>query len=315
MALPFLVLNRYLSTSPAMAAAIKNVTVIGGGLMGSGIAQVAAQTGHHVTIVEINEDAIKKARNGIESSLQRVAKKLYKDKHGEAETFVKETLSRLSTSLDLKEAVKNTDLVVEAVVENLDLKHKIFSSIDSVAPEHTIFASNTSSLSIQDIASVTKRKDRFGGLHFFNPVPVMKLLEVIRIPETSDKTYEKISAWGKALGKTTITCKDTPGFVVNRLLVPLLAEAVRMLERGDATARDIDTAMKLGASHPMGPFELTDYVGNDTTKFILDGWHQKYPDVQLFKPIPLLNKLVEEGKLGMKTGEGFYKYDKGMGTK
>ncbi|PNF25117.1 Hydroxyacyl-coenzyme A dehydrogenase, mitochondrial [Cryptotermes secundus] len=294
-----------------MAAAIKNVTVIGGGLMGSGIAQVAAQTGHRVTVVEVNENAIEKAKNGIQNSLQRVAKKLYKDKPADAETFVKETLSRLHTSLDLKDAVKDTDLVVEAIVENLDLKHKLFSTIDSVAPNHTIFASNTSSLSIQDIASVTKRKDRFGGLHFFNPVPVMKLLEVIRIPETSDETYEKMTAWGKALGKTTITCKDTPGFVVNRLLVPLLAEAVRMLERGDATARDIDTAMKLGASHPMGPFELADYVGNDTTKFILDGWHQKYPDVELFKPIPLLTKLVEEGKLGLKTGEGFYKYDKG----
>jgi len=294
-----------------MAAAIKNVTVIGGGLMGSGIAQVAAQTGHHVTIVEINEDALKKAWNGIESSLQRVAKKLYKDTPGEAEAFFKETLSRLSTSLDVKEAVKNSDLIVEAVVENLDLKHKLFSSIDSVAPEHTIFTSNTSSFSIQDIASVTKRKDRFGGLHFFNPAPVMKLLEVIRIPETSDETYEKITAWGKALGKTTITCKDTPGFVVNRLLVPMMAEAIRMLERGDASARDIDTAMKLGAGHPMGPFELSDYVGNDITKFVLDGWHKKYPDVQQFEPIPLMNKLVEEGKLGRKTGEGFYKYDKG----
>ncbi|PNF25115.1 Hydroxyacyl-coenzyme A dehydrogenase, mitochondrial [Cryptotermes secundus] len=311
MTFQFLVLNRYFSSSPAMAAAIKNVTVIGGGLMGSGIAQVAAQTGHRVTVVEVNENAIEKAKNGIQNSLQRVAKKLYKDKPADAETFVKETLSRLHTSLDLKDAVKDTDLVVEAIVENLDLKHKLFSTIDSVAPNHTIFASNTSSLSIQDIASVTKRKDRFGGLHFFNPVPVMKLLEVIRIPETSDETYEKMTAWGKALGKTTITCKDTPGFVVNRLLVPLLAEAVRMLERGDATARDIDTAMKLGASHPMGPFELADYVGNDTTKFILDGWHQKYPDVELFKPIPLLTKLVEEGKLGLKTGEGFYKYDKG----
>ncbi|XP_069682874.1 hydroxyacyl-coenzyme A dehydrogenase, mitochondrial-like [Periplaneta americana] len=310
MALPFLMLNRCFSSSPAMAAAIKNVTVIGGGLMGSGIAQVAAQTGHQVTIVEVNEGALKKAQDGIEKSLQRVTKKLYKDKPAEGEKFIKETLSRLNTSLDVKEAVKNTDIVIEAVVENLDLKHKLFSSIDSIAPEHTIFASNTSSLSIQDIASVTKRKDRFGGLHFFNPVPVMKLLEVIRIPETSDETYEKMMAWGKALGKTTITCKDTPGFVVNRLLVPLLAESVRMLERGDATARDIDTAMKLGAGYPMGPLELADYVGNDTTKFILDGWHQKYPDVELFKPVPLLSKLVEEGKLGIKSGEGFYKYDK-----
>lgn len=311
MALPFLVLNRCFSSSTVMAAAIKNVTIIGGGLMGSGIAQVAAQTGHQVTIVEVNEGAIKKAQAGIQTSLQRVAKKLYKDKPAEGEKFVKDTLGRLNMSLDLTESVKNTDLVVEAIVENIDLKHKLFSTIDPIAPEHTIFASNTSSLPIQEIASVTKRKDRFGGLHFFNPVPVMKLLEVICIPETSDETYDKMVAWGKALGKTTITCKDTPGFVVNRLLVPLLAEAVRMLERGDATARDIDTAMKLGAGYPMGPFELADYVGNDTTKFILDGWHKKYPDIELFKPVPLLSKMVEEGKLGIKAGEGFYKYDKG----
>nr|CAD7573260.1 unnamed protein product [Timema californicum] len=345
-----LVLKRSLSTSRLMSAAIKNVTVIGGGLMGSGIAQVAAQTGHQVTLYEINQEALKKAKQGIMVSLQRVAKKTHKEQPEKAEMFVHETLDRLKTTLDLEASVKEADLVVEAIVENIEAKHKLFSSLDTIAPEHTIFASNTSSLSIGEIASVTKRKDRFGGLHFFNPVPVMKLLEVsinylpplfnhvlvlnlldvstnylpplfepvlvmklpevIRIPETSDETYKKMMDWGQALGKTTITCKDTPGFVVNRLLVPNLAEAVRMLERGDATARDIDTAMKLGAGHPMGPFELADYVGNDTTKFILDGWHKRFPDNPLFRPIPLLTKLVEEGKLGLKTGEGFYKYNK-----
>nr|CAD7194701.1 unnamed protein product [Timema douglasi]CAD7407372.1 unnamed protein product [Timema poppensis] len=305
-----LVLKRSLSTSRLMSAAIKNVTVIGGGLMGSGIAQVAAQTGHQVTLYEINQEALKKAKQGIMVSLQRVAKKTHKEQPEKAEMFVHETLDRLKTTLDLEASVKEADLVVEAIVENMEAKHKLFSSLDTIAPEHTIFASNTSSLSIGEIASVTKRKDRFGGLHFFNPVPVMKLLEVIRIPETSDETYKKMMDWGQALGKTTITCKDTPGFVVNRLLVPNLAEAVRMLERGDATARDIDTAMKLGAGHPMGPFELADYVGNDTTKFILDGWHKRFPDNPLFRPIPLLTKLVEEGKLGLKTGEGFYKYNK-----
>nr|CAD7392348.1 unnamed protein product [Timema cristinae] len=373
-----LVLKRSLSTSRLMSAAIKNVTVIGGGLMGSGIAQVAAQTGHQVTLYEINQEALKKAKQGIMVSLQRVAKKTHKEQPEKAEMFVHEALDRLKTTLDLEASVKEADLVVEAIVENIEAKHKLFSSLDTIAPEHTIFASNTSSLSIGDIASVTKRKDRFGGLHFFNPVLpplfepalvmkllevstnylpplfepvlvmkllevstnnlpplfepvlvmklpemsinylpplfepvlVMKLLEVIRIPETSDETYKKMMDWGQALGKTTITCKDTPGFVVNRLLVPNLAEAVRMLERGDATARDIDTAMKLGAGHPMGPFELADYVGNDTTKFILDGWHKRFPDNPLFRPIPLLTKLVEEGKLGLKTGEGFYKYNK-----
>ncbi|KAJ9600764.1 hypothetical protein L9F63_001079, partial [Diploptera punctata] len=294
----------------AMSTAIHHVTVIGGGLMGSGIAQVAAQTGHQVTLVEVSEAALEKAQSSILINLKRVAKKIHKDNADEAETFVSNALKHLKTTLNVMEAVKNTDLVIEAVVENLDIKHKLFSTIDSFAPEHTIFASNTSSLSIRDIASVTNRKDRFGGLHFFNPVPVMKLLEVIRIPETSDETYDAMATWGKKIGKTTITCKDTPGFVVNRLLVPLFAEAVRMLERGDATTRDIDTAMKLGAGYPMGPFELADFSGIDTPKFVLDGWHKKFPDSQLFKPIPLLNKMVEEGKVGMKAGEGFYKYEK-----
>lgn len=278
--------------------------------MGAGIAQVAAQTGHNVTVVEVNADALKKAQKNIETSLQRVIKKVYKDKPEDGDKFKSDTLSRLKLSLDLQESVKSTDLVVEAAVENMSIKHKVFSSIDKVAPEHAIFASNTSSLSITEIASVTTRKDRFGGLHFFNPVPVMKLLEVVRTADTSDDTYNKMMQWGKALGKTTITCKDTPGFVVNRLLVPYVGEALRMLERGDASARDIDIAMKLGAGYPMGPLELADYVGLDTNKFILDGWHEKYPDNPLFQPSELLNKLVAEGKLGAKTGEGIYKYNK-----
>ena len=152
--------------------------------------------------------------------------------------------------------------------------------------------------------------DRFGGYHFFNPVPVMKLLEVVRIRETSDETFNTLLDLGKKLGKSTVKCKDTPGFIVNRLLVPYMAEAVRMLERGDASARDIDLAMKLGAGYPMGPFELSDYVGLDTTKFIVEGWHEKYPDEPLFHPSPMLEQLVAEGKLGVKSGEGFYKYDK-----
>jgi len=221
-----------------------------------------------------------------------------------------ETMGKISTSTDAVATSVNTDVVIEAIVENLGVKQKLFKALDEAAPSHTIFTSNTSSLPITEIAQATSRMDRFGGYHFFNPVPVMKLLEVVRIRETSDQTFDALLDLGKKLGKSTVKCKDTPGFIVNRLLVPYMAEAVRMLERGDASSRDIDLAMKLGAGYPMGPFELTDYVGLDTTKFILDGWHEKYPDEPLYNPSPLVNQLVAEGKLGVKSGEGFYKYDK-----
>ncbi|NXF95134.1 HCDH protein, partial [Eubucco bourcierii] len=172
----------------------------------------------------------------------------------------------------------------------------------------TIFASNTSSLQITQMANSTTRQDRFGGLHFFNPVPMMKLVEVIKTPMTSQKTFESLMDFSKAVGKSPVSCKDTPGFIVNRLLVPYMMEAVRLFERGDASKEDIDVAMKLGAGYPMGPFELLDYVGLDTSKYIIDGWHSLEPNNPLFAPSPLLNKLVEEKKLGKKTGEGFYKY-------
>jgi len=303
------IMNRSFSTS-AVQAAIKSLTVIGGGQMGAGIAQVAAQSGHNVTVVDLDQKVLEKSQKSIETSLQRVAKKQFKDDHEGAQKFLTETLSRLSMMTSAEDAVSNSDLVIEAIVEQLKIKQALFTSLDAVAPSHTIFASNTSSLPIADIAMVTNRKDRFVGLHFFNPVPVMKLLEVISIPETTEETYKSVMAWGKAIGKQTVTCKDTPGFIVNRLLVPYLMEAIRLLERGDASAKDIDIAMKLGAGYPMGPFELSDYVGLDTSKFILDGWYEKHPENPLFKPVETLNKLVSEGKLGRKTGEGFYKYEK-----
>lgn len=290
---------------------IKELVVVGGGLMGAGIAQVAAQTGHKCTLVDLNADLLAKSEARIKSSIQRVAKKKYADKPEEGEKFISEALGRLSVSVDAKEALATADLVVEAIVENLEVKQKLFKEYDALAPAKTIFASNTSSLPIRDIAESTPdRLDRFGGLHFFNPVPVMKLLEVVKIPETSEETFQAMTNWGKAMGKATVTCKDTPGFIVNRLLVPYMMESVRMVERGDATPQDVDTAMKLGAGYPMGPFQLADYVGLDTTKFIIDGWAKAYPDEELFKPSALLNQLVKDGKLGAKTGEGFYKYEK-----
>lgn len=303
-------IRKFVTSASTMSAAMKNITVIGGGLMGSGIAQVAAQTGHNVVLVDVSEDLLNKSQNNIRSSLERVAKKKYPTNSEDSQKFISETLSRLTLNTKLEDAVKTSDLVIEAIVENLDTKQKLFSDLDMWAPKETIFASNTSSLPISEIALSTQRKDKFGGLHFFNPVPVMKLLEVIRIPETSDETYNKMMTFGKQMGKQTVTCKDTPGFIVNRLLLPYMSEAIRMMERGDASCRDIDIAMKLGTGYPMGPFELLDYVGLDTTKFILDGWYERYPEMLQFKPPDILCKLVSEGKYGQKTGEGFYVYEK-----
>uniref|UniRef100_A0A1L8DYL4 3-hydroxyacyl-CoA dehydrogenase n=1 Tax=Nyssomyia neivai TaxID=330878 RepID=A0A1L8DYL4_9DIPT len=300
------VITRKMST----ARGIEKVVVIGGGLMGAGIAQVAASSGYRVTLVEVNEQLVEKAKVNIQKSLGRVAKKQFKGDESAQNGFIATTLGRLEATCNLTDAVRDTDLVIEAIVENMKVKHDLFAKIDSVAPQHTIFASNTSSLSITEISSVTKRQDRFGGLHFFNPVPVMKLLEVIRTTKTSDETYKRMMEFGEGMGKVCITCKDTPGFVVNRLLVPYMAEAVRLYERGDASARDIDIAMKLGAGYPMGPLELGDYVGLDTTQSVISGWHEKFPDNPLFRPIETLDKLVKEGKFGVKSGEGFYNYKK-----
>lgn len=198
---------------------------------------------------------------------------------------------------------------IEAIVENLDAKQKLFAQLDSVAKQGTIFASNTSSLPIASIASATKRLDRFAGLHFFNPVPQMKLVEIIRTEDTSAEVTTALFDFAKRLGKVPVDCKDTPGFIVNRLLVPYMMEALRMVERGDATKEDVDTAMKLGAGYPMGPFELMDYVGLDTVKFITDGWYQSGKGLkgnELVRPSPLLESLVSQKKLGRKTGSGFY---------
>ncbi|XP_044157925.1 hydroxyacyl-coenzyme A dehydrogenase, mitochondrial [Bufo gargarizans] len=296
------------SSAAAKKLAIKHVTVIGGGLMGAGIAQVAAATGHTVVLVDQTDDILKKSTKTIEDSLKRVTKKMFADKPEAASQFIEKTLSHFSTSTDPAAVVHSTDLVVEAIVENLEVKNELFKRLDKFAPEHTIFASNTSSLPITDIANSTTRQDRFGGLHFFNPVPLMKLVEVIKTPMTSQTTFDSLIDFSKALGKTPVSCKDTPGFVVNRLLVPYLMESVRLHERGHASKEDIDVAMKLGAGYPMGPFELLDYVGLDTSKYIIDGWHQMEPENPLFAPSELLNKLVAEKKLGKKTGEGFYKY-------
>jgi len=304
------VAERTFATSAAAFKPIHNVTIIGGGLMGSGIAQVAAQHGSKVSLIDLNEDVLKKSQASITASLQRVAKKQFKDDKSKADAFVEDTLSRLDLSVDLEKAVKSSDLVLEAIVEKIEAKLKLFAAVEKVAPAHTIFASNTSSIPIGEIAANSQRKDKFGGLHFFNPVPMMKLLEVIRIPETSDETFQKLQIWGKSIGKATVTCKDTPGFIVNRLLIPYSNEAFRMVERGDASYEDVDTAMKLGAGYPMGPFELADYTGIDLALSIGEGWEKRFPNDPNYKVPELIRKMVKEGKFGRKSGEGFYKYNK-----
>lgn len=296
------------STASAKKIVVKHVTVIGGGLMGSGIAQVAAATGHTVVLVDQTENILAKSKKGIEESLRRVAKKKFAEDLKAGDEFMAKTLSNISTSTDAASVVHSVDLVVEAIVEKLEVKNELFKRLDKFAAEHTIFASNTSSLQITSLANATTRQDRFAGLHFFNPVPIMKLVEVIKTPMTSQKTFESLMDFSKTLGKQPISCKDTPGFIVNHLLLPYLMEAIRLYERGHASKEDIDTGMKLGAGYPMGPFELLDFVGLDTVKFIINEWHEMDPQNPSFQLSESLNKLVAENKLGRKTGEGFYKY-------
>ncbi|VDK86680.1 unnamed protein product [Litomosoides sigmodontis] len=291
------------STAPS----VKSICVVGSGVMGSGIAQVAAQASIMVTLVDKSDVVLSKSRKHIEHNLERLVKKQCKDVKAHA-SIVENVLGKITMTQNLEQGVQSADLVIEAIVENLPMKQKLFEQIEAAVTSTILLASNTSSLKLQDVARNLKNKSRFGGLHFFNPVPIMKLCEVIRLSETSDDTFNALQMFGKAIGKTTVACKDVPGFIVNRLLIPYLIEAIRMVERGDASPRDIDIAMKLGAGYPMGPFELLDYVGLDTTKLILDGWHESHPSEKQFNPSLTLNKLVAEGKFGKKSGEGFYSY-------
>lgn len=281
---------------------IRKVGVIGAGLMGHGIAQVAAQGGCDVVVVEEKQEFLDKGLKRIDGSLAKLAEKAKEKGQAFDAAAVR---GRITGTLD-KKSLADADLVVEAIVEDLEVKKKLFKELGAICKKDAIFASNTSSFPIAEMAAVSGRADRFVGLHFFNPVQLMKLVEVVRTDKTNEDVLAQARAFGEACGKTPITCKDTPGFVVNRLLVPYMAEAMKLAERGDASIPDIDVAMKLGCGFPMGPFELTDYVGLDTTLSILQGWVKRYPNEAAFRIPALLEQKVKEGKLGRKTGQGFY---------
>lgn len=282
-------------------AGIETVGVVGAGLMGSGIAQVTATAGFRVVIRDVNDAAIAKGRSSIERSLDRFVEK---GKVSPADRSA--TLSRLSFTTELAE-LSAADLVIEAVTEDLELKNAVWMELDRLAKPETIFASNTSSLTIAAMAAVTQRRDRFVGLHFFSPVQLMALVEVVRTVTTSDEVFEKVFAFGRAIGKEPIAARDSAGFVVNLLLVPYMLDAVRALERGVASAEDIDKGMKLGCNHPMGPLTLADFTGLDILHNVAEIMYREFRETRYAAP-PLLKKLVLLGHLGRKTGRGFYDY-------
>lgn len=282
---------------------IKTVGVVGCGLMGSGIAQISAQAGMKVVVREVDAKGLEGGKAKVDRFLSTAVEKGKMSAEEKAAI-----LARITWTTSVPD-LKDCDLVVEAITENMKAKRELFAELDKVCPPHTIFASNTSSLAVGDMAVATQgaRRARFVGLHFFNPVPLMKLVEVVRTLETSDEVFDAACAFGAKVGKTVVRAKDTPGFVVNLLLVPYLLDAIRALESGVATKEDIDTGMKLGCGYPMGPLELLDFVGLDTTLFIADIMFDEFKEYRYSAPT-MLRRLVAAGRHGRKTKWGFYDY-------
>lgn len=280
---------------------ITTVGVCGAGSMGAGIAQVAAQAGYQVKVVDVSEAVWARAEKTIATSLQRMVKKeIY------TEAQMKEILGRISFSSDVA-SLADAPLIIEAVFEDLGVKKELFNKLDAVCGDNTIYATNTSSIAITEMAALVKKPANFIGMHFFNPVPMMKLVEIIPALQTEQATTDLALAFAKNIGKTTITCKDTPGFVVNRLFVPYILDAVRLLEEGVASAEDIDTAMKLGCGMPMGPLEFQDFAGADIGYHVSNIFYEYMKEAR-FAPPGLLRKMIKAGYLGRKTGKGFYDY-------
>jgi 3-hydroxybutyryl-CoA dehydrogenase len=285
---------------------MKNIAVIGSGTMGNGIAHTFAQFGYQVNLVDINLDALGRAIATITKNLDRQV-----TKGTLTETEKEETLANITTITDLQTGVENADLIVEAATENIELKLKIFKDLDQFAKPEAILASNTSSISITQIASVTNRGNKVIGMHFMNPVPVMKLVEVIRGYATSDETTHQVMELSKKLDKSPVEVNDYPGFVANRILMPMINEAIYTLYEGVAGVNEIDTVMKLGMAHPMGPLQLADFIGLDVCLAILNVLHQGFGNPK-YAPCPLLVNMVMAGKKGVKSGEGFYDYSNGV---
>ncbi|WP_287371228.1 3-hydroxybutyryl-CoA dehydrogenase [Oceanithermus sp.] len=281
---------------------IQKIGVIGAGQMGSGIAQVAAQSGYQVVLMDVEELSLKKGLEAIRRSLDRF---LRKEKITQEEADA--TLARIKTTLNPADFA-DCDLVVEAIVENESVKGKLFQTLDKVVKPEAVFASNTSSIPITKLASYTTRPERFIGMHFMNPVPLMKLVEVIRGYKTTDEVTRLVMATAEKMGKVPVEVNDYPGFVSNRVLIPMLNEAIQAVMEGVATPEAIDTVMKLGMNHPMGPLTLADFIGLDTVLAIMEVLHEGFGDSK-YRPSPLLKKMVQAGLLGRKSGQGFYKYD------
>ncbi len=284
---------------------IKKVGVLGCGLMGSGIAQVSATAGFDVTVLEVEQKYLDKGFAGIEKSLAKFAERP-PEKGGITAQEKDAIRGRLKGTTNMQD-LADCDIVIEAVIENLDEKKKMYSALDGMVKKGAIFASNTSSISITELAASTKRPERFIGLHFFNPVPLMKLVEVVRTIATADDVYDAAYEFGKKLGKTPVRTSDKTGFIVNRLLVPYLLDAIRAYEEGVGSIEDIDNAMKLGCGYPMGPFTLLDFVGLDTTYYITHVMYDEFKERRFASP-PLLKRLVMAGWYGRKSGKGFYDY-------
>lgn len=282
---------------------IQRVGVVGCGLMGSGIVEVCARGEYTVVVREVTDDLLKKGLERVERSMQRG---LERGKLSEADAEAARARITGTTSLA---HLGDADLIIEAVVEHMDLKKQVFRELDGLCPPGTLFASNTSSLSITEMAAITSRPDRFLGMHFFNPVPVMKLVELVRGLRTAEETMGIGRRFAQSLGKTVVVCKDSPGFIVNLLLVPFMLDAVRALETGVASKEDIDMAVQLGLAHPMGPLTLLDYVGIDTTYYIAEAMFQEFKDPRYAAP-PLMKQMVLAGFHGRKSGKGFYDYSR-----